>query len=56
MYKAIVFDLDGTLLDTTSGVIYAVEYTINELGLPMLLPDVIKTFVGPPMQLSFEKH
>ena len=56
MYKAIVFDLDGTLLDTTSGVIYAVEYTINELGLPLLPSDVIKTFVGPPMQLSFEQH
>ena len=56
MYKAIVFDLDGTLLDTTSGVIYAVEYTINELKLSLLPEEVLKTFVGPPMQLSFEKH
>ena len=56
MYKAVVFDLDGTLLDTTSGVIYAVELTIKQLGLPRPADDVLKTFVGPPMQLSFEKH
>ena len=56
MYKAVVFDLDGTLLDTTSGVIYAVELTIKQLGLPRPADEVLKTFVGPPMQLSFEKH
>ena len=56
MYQAVVFDLDGTLLDTTSGVIYAVEYTIKELGLPMKEDSVLKTFVGPPMQLSFATH
>ena len=54
MYKAIIWDLDGTLLDTTSGVTYAVKYTINQLGLNMPSDDVIKSFVGPPMQLSFK--
>ena len=33
MYDAIIWDLDGTLIDTTPGVIYAVKYTINEFGL-----------------------
>lgn len=56
MYKSVIFDLDGTLLDTTSGVVYAVKYTIDELGLPMPGKDIIASFVGPPMQNSFEKH
>ena len=56
MYKAVVFDLDGTLLDTTPGVVYAVRYTIDELGLPMPDDATVQTFVGPPMQLSFAKH
>jgi len=54
MYKAVVFDLDGTLLDTTPGVIYAVKYTIESLNLPMPQEETLKEFVGPPMQLSFE--
>ena len=31
-YKAILFDLDGTLLDTSEGVISSVQYTIDTLG------------------------
>lgn len=56
MYKAILLDLDGTLLDTTPGVLYAVKYTIKELELRMPTEDILKLFVGPPMQLSFERH
>ena len=56
MYKNILFDLDGTLLDTTIGVIEAVKITIEELGLKMPSPEVLATFVGPPMQNSFMKH
>lgn len=33
MYEIAVFDVDGTLLDTTEGVISAVEYTVDRMGL-----------------------
>lgn len=56
MYKAIIWDLDGTLLDTTEGVKYAVKYTIDQLGLKRLDEETIGLFVGPPMQLSFKKY
>lgn len=56
MYKNILFDLDGTILDTTEGVIEAVKITINELKLQMPDASTLKTFVGPTMQSSFEKH
>ncbi len=56
MYKAIIFDLDGTLLDTAPGVIFAVEYTIKELKLPMPDKETVKKFVGPPMQLSCQRY
>ena len=55
-YSAVCFDLDGTLLDTTEGVLHAVKKTISTLGVGMPDNDILSTFVGPPMQLSFETH
>ena len=48
--KAILFDLDGTLMDTSEGVIESVQYTIKQLGFFPLSKSVMKTFVGPPIQ------
>lgn len=52
-FDAILWDLDGTLLDTTEGVVSAVKYAISELKLPQLDEKSIKSFVGPPIQDSF---
>lgn len=54
--KAILFDLDGTLLDTTKGVVEAVKITLSELGMEIPPYEILKQFVGPVMQDSFEKH
>ena len=56
MIKAILWDLDGTLLDTTEGVKFAVKKTISQLNLHDLDSRVLDSFVGPPMQESFMKH
>lgn len=52
MYNTILFDLDGTLLDTTNGVVDAVKITIEDYGFDMPSEEILKTFVGPPMQKS----
>ncbi|EOJ0286812.1 HAD-IA family hydrolase [Campylobacter jejuni] len=56
MYNTILFDLDGTLLDTTDGVLKAVKKTIIQLNFTMPSDNILKEFVGPPMQESFEKY
>ena len=55
MYEIAVFDVDGTLLDTTEGVIAAVEYTIEKKGLKPLDRETLLTFIGPPIQDSFAR-
>lgn len=52
-YKVVVFDLDGTLLDTSEGIFAAVKYTIDKMGLPPLGDESLKRFIGPPIQNSF---
>lgn len=48
-YKAILFDLDGTLLDTSEGVISSVQYTIDTLGYEKLDVGQMRGFIGPPV-------
>jgi phosphoglycolate phosphatase len=48
--KAVLFDLDGTLLNTSFGVISSVKYMINRLGYAMPDERTLKTFIGPPIK------
>ena len=54
-YDAVVFDLDGTLLDTAEGVISSIKYAIKKQGLPMMGDEILRTFIGPPIRKSFER-
>lgn len=38
-WNYILFDLDGTLLDTSAGIQKSVEHTLYELSLPKLSPE-----------------
>ncbi len=53
--ELVIFDLDGTLLDTSEGIRKSVGYVIDTLNLPKISEDVLRTFIGPPMQKSFER-
>ena len=44
--RAIAIDLDGTLLDTIPDLCGAVNRVLEELGLPRLPVDLVKSFVG----------
>ena len=55
-YEIAVFDVDGTLLDTTEGVVAAVKETIQTLGLPMLTQEELLTFIGPPIHDSCQRY
>lgn len=54
-YELAIFDVDGTVLDTTEGVLAAVKHTIKVMGYEMLEDSVLSTFIGPPIQDSFAK-
>lgn len=54
-FEAILFDLDGTLLDTSAGVIKAIDYIEQAYHLPELSAAEKRTFIGPPVQDSFRR-
>ena len=46
MYSAVIFDLDGTLLDTLDDLWTAVNVALGEFSLPLRSKEEVRSFVG----------
>lgn len=44
--KACIFDLDGTLTDTLDSLVFSVNASLQEMGLPSISDEQCRTFVG----------
>lgn len=51
--KNILFDLDGTLINTGEGIISSIKKTASDMGLPSFSYEVLSAFIGPPLKDSF---
>ncbi len=51
-YKYLLFDLDGTILDTTKGVFNSAKYALKHFGIDATLGE-LKPIFGPPLKYSF---
>ena len=47
-YDLIIFDLDGTLANTSKGIFNSVRYTEKEMGFLPIQEEILRRFVGPP--------
>ena len=56
MYKAILFDLDGTLTESGEGITKSVQYALGKLGKPEEDLEKLKVFIGPPLMEQFMKY
>lgn len=50
MYDVVLFDLDGTLTDSKTGIVNAVQHALGELGLPPEDESKIVTYIGGPFR------
>lgn len=53
-YQTIIFDLDGTLTDSQTGIINSLAYAFKQMGLPLPAQSQLKKFIGPPLSQSFQ--
>lgn len=55
MYKACIFDLDGTLTDTLESLTYSVNETLEELKLKKITQEQCRSFVGNGARCLIER-
>ncbi|HIR83224.1 MAG TPA: HAD family hydrolase [Candidatus Cryptobacteroides pullicola] len=55
MTKNLIFDFDGTLVDTCEGIVHTEMETFRRLGLPAPPREDIVGAIGLPLELSLEK-
>lgn len=54
MYETILFDLDGTIIDSEEGIINSAIYALSKFGINAENRASLKRFIGPPLHKSFE--
>lgn len=52
-FDNVIFDFDGTLADTSRGVLGSVRYALGTLGVPVPDESVLRGFIGPSLYTSF---
>ncbi|MDF1545697.1 MAG: HAD family hydrolase [bacterium] len=52
-FKNIIFDLDGTLIDSSDGVVAAVNYSLEMMNQPLQSPERIKEYIGYPLSKMY---
>ncbi|NCC86479.1 MAG: HAD family hydrolase [Clostridia bacterium] len=53
-FKAVIFDFDGTIVDSGEGIRRSIEYALEKNGVPVGEKSKLNYFIGPPLNVSFE--
>jgi phosphoglycolate phosphatase len=52
-YTTILWDLDGTIINSFPGVFESFNHTFRTLGMPEVTAEQMKPFMGPPLRTTF---
>lgn len=53
-YKAVFFDFDGTLMDTSIGIVNSGYKAMQDVGVPIPENPNLRSFIGPPLMDCFK--
>lgn len=56
MTNQLFFDFDGTIANSEKGIILSIKQMVDSLKLPHLTDEEYRTFIGPAMTASLNKH
>lgn len=54
-FDAVLFDVDGTLIDSAPGIIHTMQETFAQMGTDISNVDLMQ-YLGPPLRKTFSEH
>jgi phosphoglycolate phosphatase len=51
--RLVLFDLDGTLIDSEPGITACLAHAFERIGAPLPAREVLRTWIGPPFRQTF---
>lgn len=51
--QLVLFDLDGTLIDSAAGIFSSLDHAFAQIGVTLPPREVLRTWIGPPFHQSF---
>ena len=55
-YTTVLWDLDGTILDSGPGVFDSFRKTFAAIGIEQPTEDQLRSYLGPPLKVTFDEH
>ena len=56
MKKLVIFDMDGTLADTSAGILNSHRYAHDKIGRPRPSEDVLRSVIGGPLLNTYQSR
>lgn len=54
-WEYVLFDLDGTITDSSQGIIRCIEYALHAADRPIPEKQILLQFIGPPLVIGFQE-
>ena len=55
-YSAYLFDLDGTITDSSEGIVKSIVYALQKMGKEERDFERLRAYVGPSLKETFQKN
>lgn len=52
-YTCVLFDFDGTVVDTGEGILRSLQYSFEQMGHEVPEKEALRRFIGPPVYYSY---
>lgn len=56
MFRYVIFDFDGAVVDTGEGILKSLQYSFEQMGREVPDMNDLKKFIGPPIHYSFTHY